>query len=1133
MHPLSEMKKFLFIIVAALSLSGQAQVTESFTDGNFTSNPVWTGDDSLFVVNGANQLQTNGTGSNIAILSSGQSLLMNTVWEVWVRFNFSPSTQNFCRFYLSNDSSKLNGNGYYVQLGGSIGNSDSISLYKQIGSQRARVIGGRPSTVYLSNSLVRIKVTRDAAGLWQLYSDTSGGTNYTLEGSGNDKDFTSSTYCGAYCKYTSSNAKNFYFDDIDIRSGIDTTKPKLITVAVISNTQLELDFSEPVDTTTAENSNSYLVNNGIGKPSAATLAAGNAQKVVLDFSNVFTSGGGYQLSVSGVQDLAANTIVTVIRSFTNNFGLITPILINEIMADPSPKVGLPDFEFVELYNPGSKPVDISNWTFGDGSSTATITNGFGNPIIPPDSFIILCSPTALSQFSAYGNVAVLSGFPSLNNSGDNLTLKDNFGQVVNTLNYSDQWYSSSTKVQGGWSLEMINPGSNCGGKANWKASIDADGGTPGTRNSVYTQIGDVTAPKILSFWYEDSITIKLVTDEPLKVSSLNISNVSINNSAVVSGIICNADLDSFTITLSQSMKQGNGYGIKFANAADCEGNKDTLRFYINYLELKQAGHLDVVFSEVYSIPQPNTPLPNVEWVELHNLLADPVKIVGWNYADASSSASIPPTVIPPNGFVILCHKTFAPQMQPYGQVVGLPSFPSLNNDVDQLYIFNEKGQAIHSLRYSVDWYASSFKKNGGWSLELIDAGNPCSGTGNWKACVDSKGGTPGMKNSIQAANPDRSRPEALRAYPIDNKSIKVYFSEEVDSIEAINSANYSLTQPSVSPISAHSDGGDLSVFVLGFADSFQIGKIYELNIFNLFDCSGNPLTKLPIQFGLPQPVDTHDIAINELLFNPVTDGIDFMEIYNRSSKVLDLAVIRIANVDDHGQLNNVVPLSSYLLLPSTYLCLSSNQRIVKGFYTAKDPKAFLDVESFPSYNDDEGAAVIIGPGAFEIERFAFSQNMHYALLDNKDGVSLERVDFNRSILESTNWQSAASGVGYGTPGYQNSQYIGAANGNDALSLSPESFSPDGDGYNDVMNINYAMPEAGYEGALTIFDGNGNIIRKLTGRQLLGLNGAYTWNGLTEEGNLATAGVYIVWFEYFNLKGTVKHARKTCVVAVKQ
>ncbi len=1133
MHPHFPMKKILITIAVVFSFSGQAQVSESFADGNFIANPVWTGDDSLFVVNGFNQLQTNGAVANTSILSTSQGLLINAVWEFWVRFNFSPSTQNFCRFYLSNDSARLNGNGYYVQLGGSTGNTDSISLYKQIGGQRARVIGGRPSTVYLSNNLVHIKVIRDAAGFWQLYSDTSGGTNYTLEGSGNDNEFTTSSYCGAYCKYTSSNAKNFYFDGIDIRSGIDTAKPKLLTLTVTSNAQLELDFSEPLNKTTAENLNNYIVNNGIGKPAVATLAAGIAQKVVLDFSNVFTSGGGYQLSVSGVQDLAANTIVTVIRSFTNNFGLITPILINEIMADPSPKVGLPDFEFVELYNPGSKPVDISNWTFSDGSSTVTITNGFGNPIIPPDSFIILCSPTALSQFSAYGNVAVLSGFPSLNNSGDNLTLKDNLGQVVNTLNYSDQWYGSSTKAQGGWSLELINPGSNCGGKANWKAATDADGGTPGTRNSVYTQNGDVIAPKLVSFWYEDSLTIKLVTNEPLASSSLILSNISITNGAAVLGITTNSDLDSITLTLSPSMKQGKGYDIVFINAADCEGNKDTLKFHINYLELKQAGHLDVVFSEIYPIPVPNTPLPNVEWVELHNRLPDPVKIVGWKYADASSSANIPPTVIPANGFVILCHKTFAPQMQPYGQVVGLSSFPSLNNDVDQLYIFNEKGQAVHTLRYTTDWYASSFKKNGGWSLELIDANNPCSGNGNWKACVDSKGGTPGIKNSVQAANPDLVRPEALRAYPLDDKTIKVYFSEEVDSIEAINVVNYQLTLPAVSPVTAHSDGGDLSVFVLGFADSFQVGKIYELNISNLFDCSGNLMSKQTIQFGLPQPADTHDIAINELLFNPLPDGVDYVEIYNRSSKVLDLAKLRIANVDDHGHLNSVVSLSPYLLLPSAYLCLSPNQVIVKGFYTAKDPRAFLDVESFPSYNDDEGAAVIVGPGAFEIERFAFSQNMHYALLDNKEGVSLERVDFNRSILETTNWQSAASGVGYGTPGYQNSQYIGAANGNDALSLSPESFSPDGDGYNDVMNINYAMPEAGYEGSVTIYDGSGLIVRKLTGRQLLGLNGAYTWNGLTDEGSLAPAAVYIVWFEYFNLKGTVKHARKTCVVAVKQ
>ena len=45
---------------------------------------------------------------------------------------------------------------------------------------------------------------------------------------------------------------------------------------------------------------------------------------------------------------------------------------------------------------------------------------------------------------------------------------------------------------------------------------------------------------------------------------------------------------------------------------------------------------------------------------------------------------------------------------------------------------------------------------------------------------------------------------------------------------------------------------------------------------------------------------------------------------------------------------------------------------------------------------------------------------------NKKGVALERIDPDAATQDAANWTSASETVGYGTPGYQNSQYKDAS-----------------------------------------------------------------------------------------------------------
>jgi hypothetical protein len=158
--------------------------------------------------------------------------------------------------------------------------------------------------------------------------------------------------------------------------------------------------------------------------------------------------------------------------------------------------------------------------------------------------------------------------------------------------------------------------------------------------------------------------------------------------------------------------------------------------------------------------------------------------------------------------------------------------------------------------------------------------------------------------------------------------------------------------------------------------------------------------------------------------------------------------------------------------------------------------------------------------------------MHFPLIKETEGVSLERIDFNRPSNDSTNWHSAAENVGFATPGYKNSQFAGSGSAGDGnLVIEPAIFSPDNDGFNDVLNISYAMP-AGYAANITIYDQHGRQIKRLAKNEVLGTSGIISWDGINDDNEKAPMGIYVIYFEAFNSSGEIIKTKKTAVLGIK-
>ena len=162
------------------------------------------------------------------------------------------------------------------------------------------------------------------------------------------------------------------------------------------------------------------------------------------------------------------TLLTVVVFYTASFSQNRyDVVIDELMPDPTPVVGLPTNEWIELKNTTAAPINLSGWRIGDPTGQSGPMPNF---ILQPDSFVIICTGSAVAAMSVFGTTISVTSFPSLDNDGDQLFLRAANGRTIHGVAYSSAWYQNVVKTDGGWSLEMIDTKSPCAGMSNWKGS---------------------------------------------------------------------------------------------------------------------------------------------------------------------------------------------------------------------------------------------------------------------------------------------------------------------------------------------------------------------------------------------------------------------------------------------------------------------------------------------------------------------------------------------------------------------------------------------------------------------------------------------------------------------------------------
>ncbi len=553
------------------------------------------------------------------------------------------------------------------------------------------------------------------------------------------------------------------------------------------------------------------------------------------------------------------------------------------------------------------------------------------------------------------------------------------------------------------------------------------------------------------------------------------------------------------------------------------------------LHAQVAERFDVLITEVMADPSPVVGLPNAEFIEIRNVSTKNLNLAGWKISDASATTTITANVVlKPDSILILCANSQVSQFALFGKTIGIPSFPSLDNDGDIISLRSAQGRNIHAVAYSSGWYHNSIKKDGGWSLEMIDTGNPCAGNQNWKASIHAAGGTPGQDNSVKNTVKDESPPKVVHAVSPDSISLLVFFDEPLDSSTAADPLKYTLTGD-IQILEATPQPPLFNSVKLTLSTAFGQRKIYQLKVQGIRDCSQNQVGAFnEIKTGRPAEVRPGEIVVNEILFNPKENGVDFVELYNNSTGIFDLSSIFIAHKNSSGQVANAVKCSEipFYIFPGEYIVLTADPVILQSQYLVPATDRVVTRTSMPSFPDDKGTVVLTDNQGAMIDDVAYSEKWHFPLISNAEGVSLEKLGPAAASNLPGSWHSAASTAGYATPGYKNSQQLNDMGSVAMLEVQPKIFSPDNDGMEDLATILYQLNEPGYVANITVFDVRGRLVRSLVRSGLMGLKGHWTWDGLDEKKQKLPSGNYIIHAEIFNLQGNKKGYKMVVVLARK-
>jgi len=737
---------------------------------------------------------------------------------------------------------------------------------------------------------------------------------------------------------------------------------------------------------------------------------------------------------SNDEDTTNNTKIKILSVFPIQH-LFNDIVINEIMyAPPSGQA-----EWVELYNRTDSSVNIKGWSFADNKTTVTLTNNDIN--IPSKAFIVVSKDsTVLNNYNVPVQLVVFSNMPSLNNSGDAVVVKDSIGILIDSLSYTTSWGGRSGK-----SIERIEVNDSSRKQSNWGTSINSSGATPGVRNSITPLDNDLSvtflshSPQLIIEGNNVNLSATVKNIGKKAVSSftfnlyndINNDNIGMANERIFTQNYSNlAKSDSVNVSTNYLPPTSGNYKILaeiiFAQDENTFNNKRVDNFTV----IREPNtYNNLVVNEIMYAPSSN----QSEWIEIYNRSDSSVNIKNWEIADNSTTVKVTKNdfILAPKSFVVLSSdSSLLNVFNNFINLLIIPNLPSLNNTGDAVVLHDSLGLEIDSLSYFPSWGG-----NGGRSLERISVNDSSTKESNWGTSINIKGATPGDINSLTQKDFNIGVTEIIFNPENPFKGNNVTISAVVNN-SGKSSVQYSLQLFEDTNLDSVADVLLETKSNLTILSSETKPELFNFQIINL-----QHRRNFIVKTVLSNDQDTTDnikdksiapgykkstIVINEIMFTPINDEPEWIEIYNTASDSINLFHWSITDLFTTPV---TVTINENVYIPAKSYLLIARDSSVVNFHKSIPSK--IVVINLPGLNNTADAVVLKDNRDLTIDSVLYSSSW-----GGKNGYSLERKEFSVSSNLSSNWASSKDNE-MSTPGRLNS----ITNRNFDLIASELSFNP--------------------------------------------------------------------------------------------
>ncbi|MDZ4711316.1 MAG: lamin tail domain-containing protein [bacterium] len=517
-----------------------------------------------------------------------------------------------------------------------------------------------------------------------------------------------------------------------------------------------------------------------------------------------------------------------------------------------------------------------------------------------------------------------------------------------------------------------------------------------------------------------------------------------------------------------------------------------------------------------------------EWFEIFNTSSFAVDLQNWKWKDATSSLrtiTTQNTVIDTNSYLVICQDSvkFRNQFTAFNGKFIQTAWSQLNNSGDNLILINPAGIRVDSITFSSSWGGNT----GGYSLEKINSSGPQNLSSNWGTSIDPDKATPCKKNSITPKPFDlllksfRTEPlfpstdETLTLISViknpgvntaQNFQLKLYRDSNLDSVtqpaELINSQSTSLL---------NSGDSIIHVYTIQDPDTGTVQFISKIIYADDYDTLNNQVIK---RLYVSSQSGSGGMVINEIMYDPLTNQSEWIEFYNASAQAINIKKWKFKDASVTVTLSD----SDVFLNPGDYLILAHDSSVYQKFaYIASTQNLKVKIFASVSLNNSGEDLSLTDSMNNVADRVAYFPGWHNSELIETKGISLERINPAFTSGEKSNWSSCANTLG-GTPGLQNSIFTKSINTNAEIGITPNPFSPDGDGLEDFALIRYKLTSPFSQMNIKIYDIKGRLVRNLANNNITGSEGTIVFNGLGNDNQKLRIGIYILLIEAIDARG---------------